>query len=56
MAACLIRIDGDRSVPITRVEQLELDRWGASTDYARQFLVACGVEEGETAAPLLVSP
>jgi serine phosphatase RsbU (regulator of sigma subunit) len=44
MAACLIRVQGDRSIPNTRVEQLELDRWGATTDYGRQFLVACGVD------------
>jgi Stage II sporulation protein E (SpoIIE) len=44
MAACLIRIEGEQSVPVTRVEELELDRWGATTDYGQQFLVACGVE------------
>ncbi len=47
MAACLVRIEGDRSIAITRVEHLELDRWGAKSDYALQFLVACGVEEGK---------
>jgi hypothetical protein len=49
MAACLIRVDGDQSIPNTRIEELELDRWGVTNDYGRQFLVACGVEESKAA-------
>ena len=49
MAACLLRIDGGDGAPSVKVEQLELDRREAAGDRAERFLLACGVDSGETA-------
>ena len=49
MAACLLRIDGGAAAPSVKVEELELDRHDAAGDRAERFLLACGVDSGETA-------
>lgn len=50
MAACLLRIDGGAAAPSVKAEELELDRRAALGDRAERFLLACGVDPGETAA------
>jgi hypothetical protein len=44
MAACILRIEGDRGTPSIRVEELELDRETAADGRAERFLLAAGVE------------
>jgi hypothetical protein len=47
MAACLLRVEGDRSAPSVRVEELELDRREAERDRAGRLLLARGLDAGE---------
>ena len=49
MAACLLNVEGGNVAPTILVEELELDRDGASSDRTGQFLLACGVERREVA-------
>jgi Stage II sporulation protein E (SpoIIE) len=47
MAACLLRVEGDRSAPSVRVEELELDRNEAERGRAERLLLALGRDAGE---------
>jgi serine phosphatase RsbU (regulator of sigma subunit) len=47
MAACLLRVEGDRSAPSVKVEEIELDRREAARDRARRLLLARGVAPEE---------
>jgi len=47
MAACLLRVEGDRSGRCSRVEELELDGPAATRESVSQFLDACGVGPGK---------
>jgi serine phosphatase RsbU (regulator of sigma subunit) len=47
MAACLLRVEGDRSAPSVQTEELELDRREAGRDRAGRLLLARGLDAGE---------
>jgi serine phosphatase RsbU (regulator of sigma subunit) len=47
MAACLLSVEGDRSAPSVRVEELELDRNEAERGRAGRLLLALGLDAGE---------
>ena len=50
MAACLLRITGDRSRPSIRTEELALDRAQAVGDMSERFLAVCGIDPDEIVA------
>jgi pimeloyl-ACP methyl ester carboxylesterase len=52
MAACLLNVTGAAEAPRGLLEEIELDRETVSSERARQLLLACGVEAGETTAVL----
>jgi hypothetical protein len=52
MAACLLRVEGGDGTPAVLVEELELDLEQAASGRTERFLLACGVEHGETAEML----
>jgi len=47
MAACLLRVEGDRSAPSVQGEELELDRSEAGRDRAGRLLLARGLDAGK---------
>jgi serine phosphatase RsbU (regulator of sigma subunit) len=47
MAACLLRVEGDRSAPSVQAEELELDRREAGRDRAGRLLLARGLDAGK---------
>jgi serine phosphatase RsbU (regulator of sigma subunit) len=47
MAACLLRVEGDRSVPSVQVEEIELDRREAERDRVGRLLLARGLDARE---------
>jgi hypothetical protein len=47
MAACLLRVEGDRSAPSVQAEELELDRREAARDRAGRLLLARGLDAGK---------
>jgi serine phosphatase RsbU (regulator of sigma subunit) len=47
MAACLLRVEGDRSAPTVQTEELELDRREAARDRAGRLLLARGLDAGK---------
>jgi hypothetical protein len=47
MAACLLRVEGDRSAPTVQIEELELDRREAARDRAGRLLLARGLDPGK---------
>jgi serine phosphatase RsbU (regulator of sigma subunit) len=47
MAACLLRVEGDRSAPSVQGEELELDRREAGRDRAGKLLLARGLDTGQ---------
>jgi serine phosphatase RsbU (regulator of sigma subunit) len=47
MAACLLRVEGDRSAPSVQAEELELDRREAGRDRAAKLLLARGLDAGK---------